>query len=211
MDYAHQIAETLLDLNAVIVRPDHPFRWASGLLSPIYCDNRILISSVEGRALVQKAFQEKMKALNWQPNVIAGTATAGIPHAAWLAWLLELPMVYVRSAEKKHGQGKRIEGQLPIEARAVIVEDLISTGGSSLSTLEALLAENAQVLGILAIFEYGLPKAQQAFAQAHIAYASLTNLAVLAETLANRGALTGDQRAALENWRQDPVAWSEKR
>ena len=210
MTRANDIAEILLRLKAVSISPKQPFTWASGLRSPLYCDNRLIISTVAERRTVANAFVSLMDEQGWQPNVVAGTATAGIPHAAWIADALSLPMVYIRSAEKKHGKQNRIEGRLPEDARAVVIEDLISTGGSSVSAAQALEESGARILGVAAIFSYGMDKATRAFAEAGMAHATLTNLESLLAAAVTRGDLDEAERELVASWRVDPVAWSER-
>lgn len=211
MPVSKSIAGILLKLQAVSISPENPYTWASGLRSPLYCDNRLIISDVAARREVSKAFDRLIEAKGWRPNVIAGTATAGIPHAAWLAELLSLPMVYIRSAEKKHGKQNRIEGHLPAAARAVVIEDLISTGGSAIQAARALMEAGAEVLGVAAIFQYGLAGAAGAFADAGVRFATLTDLHSLLEEAIGRGLLDDAARSTVEAWRQDPRAWSDRR
>ena len=210
MNQAAKIAEILLRLEAVSISPKQPFTWASGLRSPLYCDNRLIISTVEERREVVRAFVSLLGEQDWRANVIAGTATAGIPHAAWIAEALGLPMVYIRSAEKKHGKQNRIEGRLPADARAVVIEDLISTGGSSVSAALALQEAGAEILGVAAIFSYGMDKASKAFGDADMAHATLTNLETMLEVAVSRGDLDNEERALVAEWRSDPAAWSER-
>jgi len=205
------IAGILLELGAVSVSPREPFTWASGLLSPLYCDNRLLVSTVDERRRVVVAFTALIQAQGWSPTVIAGTATAGIPHAAWIAEALSLPMVYIRSSEKKHGKKNLIEGRLPADARAVVIEDLISTGGSCIKAAQALMAEGAVVEGVAAIFQYGMDRARQAFAEAEIAFATLTDLSELLDVAVTAKRITDHERELVETWRLDPPAWSAAR
>jgi len=210
MNRKEQIAEILLDLKAVSVSPRQPFTWASGLRAPLYCDNRLIISTVAQRRIVIEGFVALMQELDWKPEVVAGTATAGIPHAAWLAEALSLPMIYIRSAEKKHGKKNRIEGTLPTGAEVVVIEDLISTGGSSISAAQGVEEAGGRVLGIAAIFRYGMSRADKAFAEADINYASLTDLPALLDVALRRGYLVEDERQAVLAWREDPALWSQQ-
>ncbi len=210
MSVSKKIAKILLDLRAVSISPEKPFTWASGLRSPLYCDNRLVISDVAARREVCRAFLDLLEERGWRPNLIAGTATAGIPHAAWLAESLDLPMVYVRSSEKKHGKQNRIEGRPPESARAVVVEDLISTGGSSIQAARALMETGVQVIGVAAIFQYGLPRAQRAFAEAGLAHGTLTDLNILLDEAIRAGMLAEKAKTSVESWRQDPQAWSDQ-
>ncbi len=210
MSDAKHIAEILLDLKAVSISPRQPFTWASGLRSPLYCDNRLIISAVVERRAVTQAFVTLFKQRDWQPNVIAGTATAGIPHAAWIADTLSLPMVYIRGAEKQHGKQNRIEGRLPEDAQAVVIEDLISTGGSSVSAALALADAGARIQGVAAIFSYGMDKATRCFADAQLNHATLCNLEALLSVAQMRGDLDSDEVALVKTWSQDPITWSQR-
>ncbi len=204
-----ELARLLLDLGAVSLSPRQPYTWASGLKAPIYCDNRLIISDVAARRRVADGFARLLTARAWRPNLIAGAATAGIPHAAWLAEKLDLPMVYVRASAKKHGKQNRIEGAPPPHARAVVIEDLISTGGSSIRVAEALRADDVEVLGVAAIFQYGMAKAAANFQEADLDWASLTDLTALLAVAAGDGRLSGSETAMVDAWRRDPAAWSE--
>lgn len=211
MNLAEHIAEILLRLEAVSIKPQTPFTWASGMKSPIYCDNRLIISTVAERQVVIDAFASTVAQHFDTVDVIAGTATAGIPHAAWLAERLRKPMVYVRSSAKGHGKQNLIEGRLPQGAKTLLIEDLISTGGSSLRAAEALTEAGAKVAGIIAIFEYGLSKATQAFAAASMPHQTLTNLTALLKVAIEKHLLSPDDRGSVESWQQDPAAWSKHR
>lgn len=180
MTDARTIAQILLKEKAVFLRPHEPFTWTSGIKSPVYCDNRLLFSTVESRETIVRAFVEKVKAL--KVDVIAGTATAGIPWAAFIAQELRLPLIYVRSSAKEHGRQNAIEGQAPAGARTVLIEDLISTGKSSIAAADRLKEANLQVEKILSIFSYGFPQAEAAFDQAHLPFESLSTFEVLAKT-----------------------------
>lgn len=206
---AQDVAKSLLDLKAIVLSPQNPFTWASGLRSPIYCDNRLVISSVSTRKQIIAAFVEKIKALPIQPDVIAGCATAGIPHAAWIADRLDLPMIYVRGSEKKHGRRNKIEGSLNAGAKVVVIEDLISTGGSSLEVCQELIEKGSVVLNVLAIFEYQLTKGKENFERAGIPYQTLSNFQTLVEVAQSSGFLSKEDYDLVSNWRKDPQAWSE--
>lgn len=209
MSRAHDIAAILLDLKAVSVAPRTPFTWASGLSSPIYCDNRLIISAVTERRRVAQAFCDLIAEQSYAPDLIAGTATAGIPHAAWIAEGLSLPMVYIRSSEKKHGKKNQIEGRLSPGARAVVVEDLISSGGSSIRAAQALEDAGASIAGVVAVFQYGLAGSAEAFAAAKMPFATLTNLDALLEVAAERGDLDAEELELMQSWSLDPKAWSQ--
>ncbi len=211
MSTAQQIARVLLHSGAVSLRPLAPFRFASGLLSPIYCDNRILISFPRERRLVTLAFARMIRDEHIPVEVVAGTATAGIPHAAWLAAELKLPMVYVRSQPKGHGKEQLVEGVLPTGKRTVVVEDLVTTGGSSLATVTALQQAGATVEHVLAIFSYGFATTDEAFARLGVRLYPLTTLPVLLDVAVADGTLSADERAIVAEWAVDPTAWSQAR
>ncbi|MEM1125463.1 MAG: orotate phosphoribosyltransferase [Bacteroidota bacterium] len=204
-----QVAFDLLAIGAVALAPEQPFTWASGRRAPIYCDNRLTLGFPSVRQRLADGFVRAIQALDERPDVIAGTATAGIPHAAWVADRLDLPMAYVRSKPKGHGKGNQIEGLIEPGQRVVVIEDLISTGGSSLAAVRAVQAEGAIVDAVLAIFSYGFPEAEAAFAEAAVPCATLTTLATLLEVATETGQLSPGAVATLEAWRADAVAWSE--
>jgi orotate phosphoribosyltransferase len=197
---SREIAKTLLDIKAIFLRPDDMFTWASGIKSPIYCDNRITLSYPTARNLIKSAFVELIK--NKYPNAeyVAGVATAGIPHAALIADSLNLPMVYVRASSKDHGRSNQIEGSIPAGAKAIVIEDLISTGGSSISAAKALQDSGIEVLGMVAIFTYGLKKAQANFQEANIQCDALSDYKILIETALENKQITKDQIKILEDW-----------
>ncbi len=205
------LAAALLDLGAVVLRPEAPFTWASGWRSPVYTDNRRVLADVALRQRVRDAFAGAIAAAAWAPDVIAGTATAGIPHAAWLADALALPMAYVRSAPKAHGMGSQIEGASVEGRRVVLVEDLVSTGGSSIAAAEALRTAGADVVGVVALFTYGFATADAAFARAFdgagVPLVALSDYAALVEVATARGLVADADRAALDAWRRNPAAW----
>ena len=203
----HEVARDLLRIGAVLLRPDEPFTWASGLRSPIYCDNRLTLSEPALRRRLTDGFLAVLDREGLAPDVIAGTATAGIPHAAWLADRLEKPMVYVRSSPKGHGRGNQIEGRLGEGARVVLVEDLVSTGGSSLAAVEALRAAGAEVLAVVAVFSYGLDRAEAAFRDAGVPLFTLSDYGALLDVARAEGRLDDDALAALRAWREDPEGW----
>jgi orotate phosphoribosyltransferase len=170
------IAKALLDNEAVKISLEKPFAWTSGISSPIYCDNRLLISSLSARNLILDKFIEKISLENWQPEVIAGTATAGIPWAAFLAERMQLPMVYIRPKPKAHGSGKQVEGTMKQGAKVLIIEDLFSTGNSSIVSAKACQREfDAEIISIGAIFSYGFPACKENFEVANSPYFSLEN------------------------------------
>lgn len=206
-EQSNQIAKDLLDIEAIFLRPNEPFTWASGIKSPIYCDNRITMSYPHVRRAIAKGLAAVIKTTYPEAEVIAGTATAGIPHAAWVAELLDLPMVYIRSKAKEHGKGNQIEGRIQPNQKMVVIEDLLSTGGSVLEACEAAKREGADVLGVAAIFTYELPQVQENFDQAGLSYVTLTNYTALIESALETGAIQQSDVALLQEWRKDPAAW----
>lgn len=206
-EQSNQIAKDLLDIEAIFLRPNKPFTWASGIKSPIYCDNRITMSYPHVRRAIAKGLAAVIKTTYPEAEVIAGTATAGIPHAAWVAELLDLPMVYIRSKAKEHGKGNQIEGRIQPNQKMVVIEDLLSTGGSVLEACEAAKREGADVLGVAAIFTYELPQVQENFDQAGLPYVTLTNYTALIESALETGAIQESDVALLQEWRKDPAAW----
>ena len=199
------IAEGLLSIRAVFFRPDEPFTWASGIKSPIYCDNRLILTAPEARDLVERAIAETGRREYPQAQGRMGTATAGIAHAAIAAHLLGLPMGYVRSSGKDHGRQNRIEGKLVPGQKVVVVEDLISTGGSVLDAVDALREAGAEVLGVVSIFTYGMKKGVERLAAAQVKNVSLTDLDTVASTGAPEGYLTEADVARLLAFRDDPA------
>ncbi|MDZ4698960.1 MAG: orotate phosphoribosyltransferase [Rhodothermales bacterium] len=204
-----RIAGALLSIGAVALSPEAPFTWASGLKSPIYCDNRLTMAHPDIRRQITRGFGELIDQYELSPDVIAGTATAGIPHAAWLAEVLDLPMVYVRSKPKEHGRLHQIEGQLEPGRRVVVIEDLISTGGSSMAVVRVLQQAGAVVEAVLGIFSYGFPEAHHLFKEAGVPAYTLTTFAALMDVAAAEGRIPENAREALDSWRKDPKAWSE--
>lgn len=204
MDIKNEVARSLLSIEAVFLRPQEPFTWASGIKSPIYCDNRLILTAPEARDLVEHAIAETVKREYPQAQVLMGTATAGIAHAAIAAHLLGLPMGYVRSSSKDHGRQNRIEGKLVPGQKVVVVEDLISTGGSVLDTVAALRAAGAEVLGVISIFTYGMAKGRQRLAEAGVKCVSLTDLDTIAQVGVQQGYITQGDVARLLAFRDDP-------
>ena len=204
MDIKHEVARSLLSIEAVFLRPQEPFTWASGIKSPIYCDNRLILTAPEARDLVERAIAETVRREYPQAQVLMGTATAGIAHAAIAAHLLGLPMGYVRSSSKDHGRQNRIEGKLVPGQKVVVVEDLISTGGSVLDTVAALRAAGAEVLGVISIFTYGMAKGRQRLAEAGVKCVSLTDLDTIAQVGVQQGYITQGDVARLLAFRDDP-------
>jgi orotate phosphoribosyltransferase len=204
---AERIADDLLATGAVVLRPDEPFTWSSGLKSPIYCDNRITISHPEVRERIAEGFTAEIRARFPETALIAGAATGGIPHAAWASQKLNLPMIYVRDKPKGHGKQNMIEGVLAPGQKTVVIEDLVSTGGSSLKVAEAVREAGGDVLAVLAVFTYKLPKAEQMFAAAGIPLVTLTDYDVLIGRALAGGRIGNDQLELLRTWRQNPEAF----
>jgi orotate phosphoribosyltransferase len=202
-----EIAAHLLEIGAVSLEPQEPFTWSSGLKSPIYCDNRLTLAYPNVRNAIADGLTKLIRAHFSDVEAIAGTATAGIPHAAWVSERLNLPMCYVRSQAKGHGKGKQIEGKVDKEQKVVVVEDLISTGGSSLNAVRALREAGCQVLGIVAIFTYGLEKAKRAFAENNVEVYTLTDYDTLIKTAVELGVVTEQDLATLRKWRENPEEW----
>ena len=202
-----QIAQDLLVLGAVTHRPNNPFTWASGMKAPIYCDNRLTMGDVAVRRRLTAGFEALIENHGYSPDVIAGTATAGIPHAAWLAERLGLPMVYVRSKAKDHGRENLIEGALKEGSRVMLVEDTISTGGSSLAAVRSLREEGADVEAVLAIYTYGFEKTAKAFEEDGVPLHTLTDYDALIQAALDMRRLRPDDIKTLKAWREDPENW----
>ncbi|MBK8504537.1 MAG: orotate phosphoribosyltransferase [Saprospiraceae bacterium] len=207
MDYAHKVAELLLQIKAIKLDAKQPFTWASGIRSPIYCDNRIALSYPHVRSIIKKAMIEQCLYLQ-AFDVIAGVATAGIPHGAVLADALGLPFIYVRSKAKEHGRQNQIEGSLTLGARVLVVEDLISTGGSSIDAIVALRAAGAKISALLSIFTYELDVAQQRMKEAQINQYSITNYTTLIAVAKELRVIEQDELELLASWRQSPNDWN---
>ncbi len=199
-----KIAEDLLSIGAVFLRPGQPFTWASGIKSPIYCDNRLTLTAVEVRKHVEAGLAEIVRTKFPEAEVLMGTSTAGIAHAAITATLLDLPMGYVRSGAKDHGRGNRIEGRLETGQKAVVIEDLISTGGSCIEVVEALREAGAEVLGVASIFTYGMSRGLERLREAEVVNYSLSNLDALVEVAAEKGYIRPEDKARLLRFRDNP-------
>ena len=204
MDLRHAIAKDLLSIRAVFLRPDEPFTWASGIKSPIYCDNRLTLSSPEVRTHVEEGLKEIILREYPGCDALMGTSTAGIAHAAITAHLMGLPMGYVRSGSKDHGRQNRIEGRLEKGWRVVVVEDLISTAGSALEVVEALREEGTEVVGIASIFTYGMKKGLERLAAANVRNVSLSDFDALCEVAASEGVIRPEDILRLKKFRDDP-------
>ncbi len=204
MSIAHTIAKDLLSIHAVFFRPDEPFTWASGIKSPVYCDNRLTLTAPSVRLDVENGLAQLIRENYPEAEVLMGTSTAGIAHAAITAHLMNLPMGYVRSGAKDHGRQNQIEGRLEKGQKAVVVEDLISTGGSVIEVVEVLRAAGAEVLGIVSIFTYGMRKGIERLAAAQVKNVSLTNFDVIAQVAAEEGYIRPDDIARLIAFRDNP-------
>ena len=198
------IAKDLLSIQAVFLRPEQPFTWASGIKSPIYCDNRLTLTSVQVRNDVENAIAQTVKEQYPEAEVLMGTSTAGIAHAAIAAHILGMPMGYVRSGAKDHGRGNQIEGKLEKGQKVVVVEDLISTGGSVIEVVNVLREAGAEVLGIVSIFTYGMKKGLDRLAEAKVKNISLTDFDTVAEIAAETGYIKEDDVAKLIAFRNNP-------
>ena len=204
MDISSKIAQGLLSIGAVFLRPQEPFTWASGIKSPIYCDNRLILTAPAVRDTVERAIADTVRREFPQAEVLMGTATAGIAHAAIAAHLLGLPMGYVRSGSKDHGRKNQIEGRLEAGQRVVVIEDLISTGGSCIEVVEALREAGAEVLGVASIFTYGMQKGLDRMREANVTNYSLSNLDALVEVAAEEGYIKPEDKARLIAFRNNP-------
>lgn len=202
-----KIAEFLLQIKAIKLQPSNPFTWASGWKSPIYCDNRKTLSYPEVRTYIRDSFAAIITELYPQAGMIAGVATGAISHGTLVADKLQLPFIYVRSGAKEHGLGNQIEGYYEKGQKVVVVEDLISTGGSSLNAVKALREAGCEVLGMVAIFTYGFTKASDGFAAENCRLDTLCNYQVLIETAVSTGYVTASDVETLKKWRVDPSTW----
>lgn len=201
-----RIAQHLLEIGAVHLRPNDPFTWTSGIQSPIYCDNRLTLSHPHVRRDIIKGFAEQISDNLVEVDIIAGTATAGIPHAALLSEALDLPMIYVRGSAKGHGKQNQIEGKIEKGQKVILVEDLISTGGSVIQAAEALRASGAEVVAVVAIFTYEFKKAEDALKQASLPTYILTTYSALLKVAQENGTLSSTEVDRLAEWRKDPAS-----
>lgn len=203
MTIAQTVAGILLKEKAVFLRPEDPFTWTSGIKSPVYCDNRLLISTVQSREIIIKAFAEKVKSMN--VDVVAGTATAGIPWAAWIAHELKLPLVYVRSSSKDHGRQNAIEGAVSKGQNSVLIEDLISTGKSSIAAANKLKEADVTVKSVMSIFTYDFPQAKDIFQKENLTSESLTTFEILAKVAYDQKMLNEQALNQVLEWRKSVV------
>ena len=207
---ALKIAELLLQVKAVKLQPKKPFNWASGWMSPIYCDNRVTLSHPGVRTHIRQAFCENIILRFGKPDIIAGVATGGVPQGVLVAQELGLPFIYVRSAAKDHGMGNTIEGSFEKGQRVILIEDLISTGGSSIKAINALRDGGLDVKGLAAIFTYGFKLAEENFIKAKCPILALTDYAVLIEQALNSNYISQDDLAHLQSWRENPSTWMQE-
>ncbi len=209
-ELSQMLAKQLLDIGAVSLSPDRPFTWVSGLKSPVYCDNRLTLAYPRVRETIAEGFEHVIQAQSLPCDVIAGIATAGIPHAAWLSDRMQKPMIYVRSTAKPHGRQQQIEGALEKGANVVLIEDLVSTGMSSTSAISPVTEAGGHVTAVLAIFTYGLSRAREAFVAADTRLFTLTDFPMLIQVARSSGAISDSDLESLTNWYADPVTWSAK-
>ena len=202
-----KISEILLKVNAVILRTKPPFRWASGILSPIYTDNRLLMSYPKERDLIVNSFIKLLKSNKIKADGFAGTATAGIPWAAWIAQKMNKPMVFVRSESKDHGKENKVEGVVESGKNYIVVEDLISTGGSSLNTINAVREKGGVVENCIAIFTYELEKSKTNFESVNVKLSTLTNFTNLIKTAVQKKYIERNQLAHIMDWKKNPEGW----
>ena len=204
MDISRTVAKELLKIEAVFLRPDDPFTWASGIKSPIYCDNRLTLTAPETRTVIEESMAQVIRENYSDVEVLMGTSTAGIAHAAITGHIMGLPMGYVRGSAKDHGRTNQIEGRLEPGQKVVVVEDLISTAGSVLETVEALRNAGAEVLGIVSIFTYGMKKGIDRMAEKDVKNISLSNLDVLVDVAVEDGYIRPEDKDRLLKFRDDP-------
>lgn len=204
---AEHVASLLLSCGAVILQPEKPFTWASGWKSPIYCDNRITLSFPEIRKEITNLLYQVSMQYFPNTNAVAGVATGGIPQGVLLADRLDVPFLYIRSAAKEHGRQNQVEGSIIPDAKTLIIEDLISTGGSALSSAEALKREGGMITGMLAVFTYGFEQAEKAFADAGINLYTLSDFNTLIRIASQKGMILGNQIDELERWKKSPESW----
>jgi orotate phosphoribosyltransferase len=206
-DKALKVAEFLLQIKAIKLQPNNPFTWASGWKSPIYCDNRVTLSFPNIRTFIRQGYSEAVLDYFGKPDVIAGVATGGIAQGALVAQELGLPFIYVRSSAKEHGMGNQIEGAYETGQRVVVIEDLISSGGSSIKAINALRDAGLDVKGLIAIFTYGFLSAEEAFKSISCPFVTLTNYDIMLEQAVNKSYISEKDIDSLREWRAEPEAW----
>lgn len=207
VDVSRQVASMLLEIGAVRLRPHEPYQWASGWLSPIYCDNRLTLSYPQVRTFLKNKFMKLVRQHYIDVQVIAGVATAGIPHAAVLADMLALPLIYVRAKAKEHGTGSLIEGKIEAGQRVLVIEDLISTGKSSLAVIEHLRSVGAKVIGLMSVFSYEFEEAHRNFEQAKVPFHTLCDYPILVEEATKKNLISVEDLETLHSWRESPMTW----
>ena len=212
MEIAKIVAENLLKIKAVFLRPNEPFTWASGIKSPIYCDNRLILTAPESRDIVENAIAETIKKEYPDAEALFGTSTAGIAHAAIAGHILGMPMGYVRGSSKDHGRNNKIEGKLEKGTKVVVIEDLISTGGSCIDVVDALREAGAEVLGIVSIYTYGMKKGLERLSEANVKNVSLTDFDTVIEVAAKTGYIEESDVVRLKAFRDNPSdeSWIKK-
>lgn len=206
---ASEIAHLLLEVKAVKLQPENPFTWASGWKSPIYCDNRVTLSYPEVRHRIRQGLAELIREKFPEVTAISGVATGAIAQGALVSEELELPFSYIRSKAKDHGMGNQIEGEVKVSDKVVVVEDLISTGGSSLKAVQALREKGCEVLGMVAIYTHGFPQAEQAFADEGVTLYTLSDYSAVIAEAKKTGYVTEDQLETLAEWRKNPSVWKQ--
>lgn len=205
--FSRELAKALLDIDAVLLRPNEPFTWTSGWNSPIYCDNRLTLRYPTLRTKIADSIQDIITNTFGSSDVITGTATAGIPHAAWVAQKMDKPLAYVRAKAKAHGMGNQIEGGVDKGQSTVIIEDLISTGGSAISVIDALQVVGADVKGVVSIFSYGFDHAKNKFNKLNIPVYTLTDYTTLIDVALETGRVQKSDLELLNRWRSNPEKW----
>ena len=212
MNIAKEVAAELLGIQAVFLRPDEPFTWASGIKSPIYCDNRLILTAPAARRIVENAIAETVREKFPEAQTLMGTSTAGIAHAAIAGYILDMPMGYVRGSAKDHGRNNKIEGRLKPGDKVVVIEDLISTAGSCIDVVEALREAGAEVLGVVSIFTYGMKKGLDRLAAAGVTNYSLSNLDTLVDVAVEKGYIKAEDKERLLKFRDNPSdeSWMNK-
>lgn len=205
--FARELASLLLEIDAVILRPNNPFTWSSGWKSPIYCDNRLTLQHPKIRNKIAQTFVDFIEKEFPKIDVITGTATAGIPHAAWVAQKMDKPLAYVRAKAKAHGMGNQIEGGVAQGESTVVIEDLVSTAGSAISVVEALQVVGGKVNAVLSIFSYGFEKADERFKKASVPLYSLTDYQTLIDVAVEKGIVNSEDLDLLSSWRKKPETW----
>lgn len=207
-EIATKVAKYLLEVQAVKLSPLKPFTWTSGMLSPIYCDNRVTLSYPEARTFIRNSFAALIKENFAEVDCIAGIATAGIAQGALIADILELPYIYIRPEPKKHGMKNSVEGSMKEGAKVVLIEDLVSTGKSSLAAIQNLRNSGGNAIGLVSIFTYGFPQSAESFQNANCPFISLCSYEIMLEMALSIGYINENEKVELENWRQNPQVWA---